>query len=120
MNQNFKVKKNDVKEILKLTYPDYAGRKFFVNIKDKVYVQLGWQEGTCTYYKLVREDEQGNLKVYPIENYLFDRRNFQDFGIDDETIVVTHSFFCGHETGVTFIVSPNSKFLLKNLIPKAE
>ena len=109
-----KLKKADVKQFLELTYPEYRGRSFYLELHNEIYVELGWQGGSCTYYKLLRETECG-LEAFAIDNYIFDSRNFKTFIIDDKTMVVTHKFFCGEDLGVIIYLSPNSRFLAKLL-----
>lgn len=107
-----KLKKTDCREILLKTFPNYRGRKFKLNIKEKYYISDSyWDGGSRTYTKIICF-ETGKIIQIPEMKY-----EGKEFDILDNMLIVENSTFCGKRIGITIICSPNSEFIKgKNLI----
>lgn len=105
-----KVRKADVWAIVKQVIPEYAGRKFFLNVADRItFSDTNWCGGTRTYYSAVQLREGGRAKSFsampaPWNNPL----EGQTFAILPGVAVVTRSYFCGHDCGITVYVNPET------------
>ena len=105
-----KVRKADIWGIVKQVMPEYTGRKFFLNVADKItFSNTNWCEGTRTYYAAVQLREGGRVQSFaampapwanPIEG--------QTFSILPGVAVVTQSYFCGHDCGIAVYVNPET------------
>lgn len=104
-----------VKEILKITFPDYAGRKFFLDNSGKVsFYDTNWGGGTKNSYVAVRlaDGAVSKMEDYapwanPVEGKTFE--------IPEGFAVVKRSWFCGQESGVTIHLTEPTVELLAQL-----
>jgi hypothetical protein len=92
--------------IVKLVYPNYTGRKFFLEFKDKItFWDTNWSGGTKNNYRFVKKDGQTaefNAPApwcNPVEG--------MEIELPDDVLVIKEGFFCGHEMGITIIANPN-------------
>lgn len=101
-----------VREILKATFPDYKGRKFFLDDSGKVtFYDTNWGGGTRNYYTAVRI-EDGKVQsladfapwANPVEGKTVE--------IPEGFMIVQRSYFCGVESGVTLYVKTGGHELL--------
>jgi hypothetical protein len=107
MNQSFKVPRSRAIGIIQATFPAYAGRKISVEFTRSVtFTDTNWSGGTKTDYVLVRADGM-RLKlnapapwVNPVEG--------ATFTLPVDVLVVTHSYFCGHDMGLTIYAHPSN------------
>lgn len=91
-------------KILKFTFPDYRGRKYYVKYEKSVDTgyNANWCEGSRTYYKFVRLD---NGKILDVPDFApWKRPNNEIADIPQGCACVTHTFFCGHDCGLTIIL----------------
>ena len=110
-----KLKKADCREILNKTFPTYRGRKYNLRIAETYYIYDSyWDGGSRIFAQMIRfQDNQ--KKVIPEK--MFEGKEFK---IANNILIVEHSYFCGKDTGITFICSPNSEFIKgKNYIMEA-
>ena len=100
----------EVKAIAKKCYPDYKGRKFFVQVQTyPLNVKSHWDGGSRDYFHFY---DLGTGKVsgeVPAQS-IFDK---QIAGAERVTVpagitCVKRSFFCGKETGITLVVHPDN------------
>lgn len=110
--KTLKLRKADCKEILKLTFPNYKGRKYNLSLRQNYYISDSyWNGGSRTYTKLVNFNDN---KIKELPEMKWEGKEFE---ITDNMLIVTHNYFCGHDCGITIICSPNSNFIKdKNLI----
>lgn len=114
------LRRQDVADILRLTFPSYNGRKFRLEIKSKYQMRNYWSGGTKYEATFVGQID-GAVKVVPPPadtTNPFTGVAHAEFQIPDYVMVVEHVIFCGKDLGVRFYVSPNSLFLPK-MLPEA-
>lgn len=102
---------------MKKCYPDYTGRKFFVEIKDKPFdVTSYWDGGSRDYYTFIRADgRQMNLPESAPWKQVNENRMAQ---LTPGLACVRHSIFCGHDCGLTLFL--HSSDMPKQLLEKME
>jgi hypothetical protein len=92
--------------LMKKIYPDYKGRKFFLEVFDKSFDTTSyWDGGSRTYYKFVKSD--GNVlslpETHPFIQHTKENREAQ---LIPGLVCIKHTFFCGHDCGLTIIFHP--------------
>jgi hypothetical protein len=104
MNQTIKLTKAQAKNIVNATFPDYTGRKFKLEISDTIsFYDLNWSGGTCNKFVAVANGEiHGMFVPAPWKN----TAEGQTVDLPSEIVVVEHSFFCGHDMGITIHINP--------------
>lgn len=112
-----KLKKQDVGSLVKLTFPDYRGRKFYLDRRETHHFQNYWDGGSRQYvcaFAVIN----GHLVVREAANFnpITDSRAHGSFEIPRNVILVEHSIFCGKDLGITLIVHPQSE-CLPELLP---
>ena len=112
-----------VREILKATFPDYKGRKFFMDDSGKVqFYDTNWGGGTRNYYTAI--DLRGG-KVQPMTDFApwANPAEGKTVEIPEGFAVVRRAYFQGVEVGVTIHVKTGGHELLaqvdSNLIRQA-
>lgn len=106
------MKTNDksVKGIAKAAYPDYAGRKFFVEAQQfPLDMRSYWDGGSREYYRFVSLADGRVSDAVPAQSG-YDRTVS---GLDAVTVpvgfvAVRHAFHCGIDCGLTVIAHPNN------------
>ena len=91
-------------KIAKHVYPDYTGRKIYLQYEQFVDTSYNanWFEGSRTYYKFVRLD---NAKILIIPDFApWKRPQSEIVEIPQGTACVTHSFSQGFDCGLTVIL----------------
>lgn len=106
-----KITKREYPQIVKMAkycYPEYKGRKFYLKYEDNVDVgeNANWSGGTRTYYKFVRLD--GKLMNVP-DFAPWKRPENEVVELVSGVACVTHSFFQGHDCGLTVIFSKSKE-----------
>lgn len=105
MNRTIKVRKAQIKHLLKKTFPNYKGRTFKVELADSVtFHDLYWGGGSRNYYKIVRVD--GQVAGLPRNTPWNDPQEGKTLPISEEFAVVVHTIFCGRDCGITVMVNP--------------
>ena len=66
---------------------------------------LNWGGGSRNQY--VALTRNGDARGMLVEAPWKECREGQEFEIPDNVFVVEHSFFCGHDMGITIYVNPN-------------
>lgn len=105
-----KISKSQYPKLVKLMqdmYPDYKGRKFFLEVTEKEFdVTSYWDEGSRTYYKFVNPN--GDVLHLP-DTHPFHQHNKENriAKLVPGLACVRHTIFCGHECGLTIMLHPN-------------
>lgn len=116
-----KLRKADVKSILEITFPEYKGRKYELEIVSETYLRnRDWAGGTHSDYRLLAEvNNEIQIKSAP------DFRPSKALSYEQEKVlipkngmIVSHNYFCGHDCGIRIYISPDSIFLPKLLPTK--
>lgn len=104
----------EIKRIAKVAYPDYRGRK--IRWKVQAYpldCRSYWDGGSRTYFKFVRLADNAVVSM-PTQS-AFDKQiaGSDAVVIPEGFVCVTHSIFCGKDTGLTVYVNSTNvgKFL---------
>lgn len=105
MEKAIKINKQAASPILRMTFPDYTGRKFSVVFTNTVsFYDTNWSGGTCNKYAAVKRDGQAAQLhvpapwVNPIEGKTIE--------LPLDIIIAEHSYFCGKDLGITFYMRP--------------
>lgn len=105
MRAAIKVKKAAVKEIVKVTFPEYRGRTFKVQYTESVtFHDTNWGGGSRTEYKIVKRGV-GVAKV-TVDAPWCNVIEGQTVELDHDHLIVAHSVFCGHDCGITVYAHP--------------
>lgn len=88
-------------KIAKHVYPDYNGRKFFLEYVSEIDTgdNANWSGGSKTYYRFVRLDN-GNILEVP-DFAPWKRPENEVVEIPLGAVCVTHTFFLGTDCGLT-------------------
>lgn len=91
-------------KLAKYAYPDYTGRKFFLEFKKSVNVgdDANWSGGTRCYYRFVRLRDGAQLGVPDFAPWARPENETAD--LPAGCACVTHYFFCGNDCGLTVIL----------------
>jgi hypothetical protein len=93
-------------KLMQKTYPDYKGRKFYLEVKEgEIDCTSYWDEGSRTYYKFVRTD--GKVFEAPINTapWIQVKEN-RKIKLIPGLCCITESIFCGHLCGLTIMFCP--------------
>jgi len=107
-----KVKKSQVKHILRITFPEYEGRKFQVEERKTYHMQDYWDGGSRRYIKAVRivnSRLQVASPIYEAQNP-FRPQAHSEFEIPSDILLVEHCIFCGKDLGIRFILRDINEF----------
>lgn len=108
-----KLKKTDIRDVLKVSFPGYRGRKFHLRIASTAHLEGNWDGGSRTETVAVGIKE-GVWAGMPMP-----KSHGTDLTIPDNIILVNHIWFCGSDLGIEILASPNCVFLPKVLPAQA-
>ena len=107
-----------VREILKATFPDYKGRKFFLDDSGKVtFYDTNWGGGTRNYYTAVRVAD-GLVEALPEMSPWANPVEGKTVDLPEGYILVQRSYFQGVDSGVTLHVKVGGHELLAQVDSK--
>lgn len=92
-----------VKHIVNATFPDYKGRKFFLQPSERAPKKLDsyWDEGSRTYYAFYNLDTQEVLQVHS-NHPMFEAKQPNTLReLPVHVVLVSYAISCGRECGVT-------------------
>lgn len=104
-----KTTKKTIAPLLKATFPDYTGKKFFVQAAENITLyDLNWCEGSRTQYRTcttagttINDSDKFN-HIAPWKN----PAEGQTMPIPPGAIVATRTISQGRECGITFYINP--------------
>ena len=100
-----KVKKADVRPILKATFPNYKGRTFEVKfVRSVTFHDTNWGGGTRNYYVAIASD--GRTATPNIPAPWKNMVEGSTVELTPDILVVEHSIFCGKDLGITIYANP--------------
>lgn len=121
------VRRKDVATIAEIAFADYRGPRHKVAISESMRVtaaDLCWSGGSRSRFVALRQPADGSsdwqvIELETVSPWSGDR---WEGPIPDDVILVEHSEFCGKDMGLTYHVSPTSKFLAgaKHLLSSAD
>lgn len=89
-----------VKRLLKVTFPEYRGRKVKARLwKGPMRLENYWDGGTRSYYVAVRIAD-GGISNFGTDNP-FERSAHEEVDLPVGVLLVEHSIFCGKDMGIT-------------------
>lgn len=103
-----KVRKSEIVALLKATFPEYSGRRFFVQPAERITLHdLNWCEGTRNSYRAVTLDGKpiGNGAKFNGPAPWNNTAEGAEVSIPNGVAVACHSFHGMHES-VTFYLHP--------------
>lgn len=104
-----KVKKSDVAEIVKGTFPEYKGRKFLVRASEQVtFSDLNFSGGTRNQYRACAIDGASVESKFNMNSPAPWANPFEGKRIELPAgfLIVEHSVFCGQDCGLTIYANP--------------
>ncbi len=111
-----------LRSLVSATFPDYTGKKFAIDTAETVNVKSYWDGGSRDYYSVARILPDGTVIATEIPQ--MSQFDPQYVGADrvptnamENMVIVKHSFFCGKDMGITFIVHPS--LITAGLLPSA-
>lgn len=115
MAESRKATKAQVRPWLEATFPDYDGRKFRVELADKITLyDLHWSGGTRNEYRTCTLEGRpvGGTDEYAAMAPWNDPAEGKTFPIPVGFVVAEHSIFMGKDMGITFTL--NSRSLIED------
>lgn len=100
-----------VKEIVKVAYPEYKGRKFSLKVSETINIYSQWSGGskdTFVFVRLIDGAIQGPIPAPSFSPYHDDPRQIIKLDGVLGLICVEHSYFCGKDMGITLHVHPQT------------
>lgn len=99
-----------VKKMVRLTFPDYKGRKFKLHVSDApINCSSYWDGGSRSFFRFIKLDTLDTTPELPAQS-MFDRKIA---GIDCVLLppgyaCIEHSMFLGRDNGITIHIPPES------------
>lgn len=103
-----KVSKKEIAPLLRGTFPDYKGKRFFVDPSGKVTLyDLNWCEGTRYQYRAVSLDGTplGGADKYNATAPWHNQAEGKTIEIPRGACIAAHGYNAGRESGVTFYIN---------------
>ncbi len=104
------------------TFPDYTGKKYAIDTAETVDVRSYWDGGSRDYYAVARIMPDSTIQSMEIPQMSMHDPHY--VGADrvptnmwENMVIVRHSYFCGKDSGITFIVHPS--MITRGLLPSA-
>lgn len=103
-----KLRKDQVREILDRTFPNYKGRSFRLEITESVYIDPYGGGGTWSKYFLLdtATDRVAPYRI-PEGGPFRDDNAFKSHALPSNAVLIEHRHFCGHDMGIVFHVNPS-------------
>jgi len=99
-----------VRKFARVAFPNYRGRTYYADITDReVSLSSHWDGGSRDYFALVKLEGENILRAQvpqtgtPFDGALSTPPKAAPTPI---LVIVEHSIFCGHDTGLTFYIHP--------------
>jgi hypothetical protein len=100
-----KLTTKQAKPIVKLTFPEYHGRKFKLEFTDRItFYDTNWSGGTKNCYAFLRSD--GAVRGLTVPAPWVNPVEGKTVEIPKDILVVVHQYFCGMDVGVTIFANP--------------
>ena len=112
-----KLIKKDVADILKVTFPEYEGRKFRLATYRHYQISDYFAGGTREYTQAVKWDGE-NWVSASLPEAVHNPHNpaaHATINMPVDVMLVIHSIFCGHDSGIVIVASPDCEYVQKRL-----
>ncbi len=92
-----------VKHIVVATFPEYKGRKFFLQPSERAPKELRsyWDEGSRTFYAFYNLETQEVMHVHSNHPFFEANQPSKLRELPDHVVLATYVISCGRECGVT-------------------
>jgi hypothetical protein len=105
MHEGIKLTRKQAKPIIDACYPEYNGRKITLEFTDHIIPwDLNWGGGTRNTYTFL--NARGESKRYRPAAPWCEMSEGKRVELQPDVVVVEHSIFCGHDTGLTIYAHP--------------
>lgn len=102
-----KLTRKQAAEVLALTFPEYRGRKLYLQVCQTVHIyNLHWDGGTRNRYVGVRLDGLTGGALNHGSAPWADPVEGQDIELPAGVVVACHTTACGQDCGITFYCNP--------------
>jgi len=104
--ENMKMTRKQAKPIIERAFPEYNGRKIQVVFTDHMTpCDLNWGGGTKNTYAFLNVN--GEIMRYSPAAPWIEVNEDKRIEIQPNVLIVKHSIFCGHDTGITIYAHPD-------------
>lgn len=94
-------------ELMQSVYPDYKGRKFYLEVMDKEFdVTSYWSDGSRDYYIFVNSNKE-TLQLPNTHPYKQHNEENRIAKLVPGLACIRHTIFCGHDCGLTIMLHPS-------------
>ena len=100
-----RIKKEQIKDILKISFPEYTGRKFSVEAAKQQYIDTIWGGGSRDYAIIVKQENDKWITVSAKDM----KCGYVDIPAD--CLLVMNQIFQGHDMGIRIVYHPQSIFI---------
>ena len=92
--------------LMQTSYPDYKGRKFFIQVcVESIDTTSYWDSGSRTYFKFIRSDGK---TMSPLEQAPWKQtEENRTIKLQQGLACVTRAISCGYECGLTMYLHPS-------------
>ncbi len=114
-----KVKKAEIAALLKGSFPEYKGRKFYIVAAENIRLDnLNWDGGSRQSYRAVTLEGKaiGNGAAFNMPHPSDNKAEGSTVSIPPGAVVAKEAIYCGRECGITFYIHPAD---MPRLIPAA-
>lgn len=112
MGERIKVRKDAIRPLLQVSFPDYSGRTYHVEFTETVYFSdTYWSGGTRNWYVAI-DMSNGQVSRMPSYAPWDNPAEGKRIELPEEVVIAEHSHFCGKDMGITFYAHPSRKKLL--------
>ncbi len=112
MNERLKVRKDTIRPLLRVSFPEYKGRTYRVQFTDQVHISnTYWSGGTRSWYVAIQM-ENGKVSRLPSLAPWDNPIEGQKIPLGENTVIAEHAHFCGKDMGITFYAHPSRQRLL--------
>lgn len=113
MDKTIKATKNQVRDLLAATFPNYTGRKFRLCETTSVWLDRMGGGGSWDEVRAAVWTGESWTVADPIATTM--QAPCGNLPMDKKVIYAVHSYFCGQDSGVTFYYHPESVYVLRQL-----
>lgn len=108
MNTTLRLRKEQVRDIVARTFPDYRGRSFEMVVTETVYLDPYGGGGTRSDYFLL-DTASGCVAPYriPLGGPFADKNAHRQVPLPANAVLIEHLRFCGKDMGIKFHVHPS-------------
>jgi len=105
VNHSIRLRKAQVKDIVKATFPEYKGRTFRVEFTARVsFYDTNWGGGTRNSYAAIKSD--GRTARLSVSAPWLNVVEGKVVDLPADVLIVKHTILCGKDLGITIYANP--------------